>query len=76
LGKASYRRNDFQSAARLLKEGVQQRPSDPEACYFLGMAYHKLGRASEAKTELNRAIAANLDSKLAAEAKKVLDSLK
>jgi len=76
LGKASYRRNDFPSAARFLREGVRQRQSDPEAFYYLGMAYHKTGNASDAKTELNHAVAAKLDPKLAAEAKKVLASFK
>jgi Flp pilus assembly protein TadD len=76
LGKTSYRRNDFQNAARLLSEGVQQRQTDPEAYFYLGMAYHKLGKAPQAKVELNRATAAKLDPQHDAEARKVLAQLK
>jgi tetratricopeptide (TPR) repeat protein len=76
LGKASYRRDDFQNAVRLLSEGVQERQTDPQAFFYLGMASHKLGKTADAKANLNRAIGANLASDLATEAKKVLASLK
>lgn len=76
MGKAGYRRNDFQTAVRLLDEGVKQRQTDAEAFFYLGMAYHKLGKSTEAKTGLTRAVSAKLDPSLAAEANKVLASLK
>ena len=75
VGKASYRRGDFQNAARLLNEGLQQK-SEPEGVYLLGMAYHKLGKASQAKVELNRAIGLKLNPQQEAEAKNVLAQLK
>ena len=72
VGKASYRRNDFQNAARLLNEGVDGRQNDPEAFFYLGMAQYKLGKVPEAKTALDQALAGKLDSRFIAQAQAVL----
>jgi hypothetical protein len=40
------------------------------------MAYHKLGKTTQAKTELNRAVAAKLSPQLDTEARKILQQLK
>ncbi len=76
MGKTAYRRNDYQSAARLLAEALRTSPPDTEAHYFLGMVYFKTGRFPEAKIELKKAVSGQLEASLTAEATKALSQIK
>src|SRR5439155_2117753 len=73
LGIVLYRRggpDNYRHAAQLLK-GVE----DGQALYYLGMAHFQLKQRKECRTALERALALNIQSKLADDAKKVLAQL-
>jgi tetratricopeptide (TPR) repeat protein len=76
LGVLAYRRGDYQRAATLLNEGSQTLTTDGELFYFLGMSNYQLKRTPPAKQALTRALALNVSSKYADDAKKVLAELK
>jgi tetratricopeptide (TPR) repeat protein len=76
LGILMYRKADFSRAAQLLKQGIQARPTDGEALYFLGMAQYRLKSPTESKQSLRRALELNLTLQQAAEAKRILAELK
>jgi tetratricopeptide (TPR) repeat protein len=77
LGLLAYRRGDYQRAALMLQDSSQTFNSDGELFYFLGMSNYKLNKAPAAtKQALQRALALNVSSKYADDAKKVLQELK
>jgi Flp pilus assembly protein TadD len=47
---------DYARAEGILKEEVKRSPKDPQAAYYLGVAYDELGKLPEAKAEYERAI--------------------
>lgn len=75
LGWVLLKRGDVAAALPHLEFGAEQRPENAEIQYHLGMAYKELGRRTDARIRLERAIAANQDFSGAAEAKKALGSL-
>ncbi len=76
LGVVLFRRGDFIQAVRLLGESAQKGPADPDVFYYLGMAHYQLKDRRECADALRRALALNLDTQRAAEAKRVLAELR
>jgi len=76
LGVIAYRRGDYPRAAQLLQDSSQKLPNDGELYYFLGMAHNQQKHAPQAKQALTRALALNIPTKYADDAKKVLQELK
>lgn len=76
LGKAAYRQNDFRSAAQRLKEAAGQSTVDAETLFYLGMSQFKLRQLPDAKSNLQKAIAAGLDAKFSVEANAALKDIK
>ena len=76
LGILACRRGDSPRAAQLLKESARTRNDDPELLYYLGIAHYRLKETKESKAALQRALALNLQTKLANEARRVLAELK
>jgi tetratricopeptide (TPR) repeat protein len=78
LGIVLYRRggaDNFRRAAQLLDESVSKGTEDGQAFYYLGMARFQLKQRQECKTALERALALNIQPKLADDAKKILAQL-
>jgi len=76
LGLLAYQRKDDTRAAQLLEQCAQSRKDDPELRYYLGMAHFRLKHRIEAKASLEQALAMNVPTKLATEARRVLAELK
>ena len=76
LGLLAYRRGDYPRAAQLLKESAQKRSSDAELFYYLGLAHYRLKERDESKAALQRALALNVQTKFADEARRVISELK
>jgi tetratricopeptide (TPR) repeat protein len=58
LGATNYELGHTELALAQLEKYVQRREYDPEGQYWLGQVYKRLGRASEAREALDRAIEA------------------
>jgi tetratricopeptide (TPR) repeat protein len=76
LGIISYRRGDFQGAARLLNQSTRAGVADGKSLYYLGMAQYQLKRSAESKSTLQQALTQKLPDSLAQEARRVLAQLK
>lgn len=63
LGWIHYRRQSYAEAEKLLMQAAERNPSSGPIRFHLGMTYAKLGRKTDAVSELRRA--AQLDPKLA-----------
>jgi tetratricopeptide (TPR) repeat protein len=75
LGWVYYKKALYDSAAREFKECIQKDPNNPMFHYHLGLAYHKMEDAANAKIALNKALELQKDFIGADEARKVLDQL-
>jgi tetratricopeptide (TPR) repeat protein len=76
LGILTYRKGNYPRAVQLLKESAQSRKQDAELLYYLGKAQYQLKSKSDSKASLQQALAFNLPTQLAEDAKKVLLELK
>ncbi len=76
LGILACRRGDAARGAQLLTELAPARSDDAELLYYLGMAQYQLKQPKESKQTLQRALALNVEPKLAEQAKRVLIELK
>lgn len=76
LGIIVYRQGNFSRAGSLLQEAARKRDTDPEVFYYLGLARQKLDNRAEAKKALQRALDLKLADEQAAEARKVIATLK
>jgi tetratricopeptide (TPR) repeat protein len=76
LGILSFRRGDFQGAARLLSQAVQGGIGDGPTLYYLGMSYYQLKDNRQSKDMLQQSLNLQLQPQLAEEAKRTLKSLK
>jgi tetratricopeptide (TPR) repeat protein len=76
LGIMAYRHGDYARAAELLREGTQKVSNDGILLYYLGKADYQLKQKRESKDALQRALNLNLESDLAADARKMLAELK
>jgi tetratricopeptide (TPR) repeat protein len=72
MGKLAYRRGEYQYAAQLLKEVEQKQAADAETYFYLGLTQSRLKQKAESTASLRQALAMNLNTKLAEEAKRVL----
>jgi tetratricopeptide (TPR) repeat protein len=76
LGIALYLRNqDYRNSARLLDEVVSKGSEDAKSLYYLGMARYQL-KDPASKDALQKALALNIEPKLAADARRILAELK
>lgn len=76
LGVIAYRRGNYSQSAQLLKTGVQKLNNDGQLLYYLGKADYQLKQKQESKDAFQRALSLNLESDLAADARKMLAELK
>lgn len=76
LGILAYRSGDYSQSAQLLDEIVSNSAKDGELLYYLGKANYQLKQKQKSKDALQRALALNLRSDLADDARKVLAELK
>ncbi len=72
LGVLAYRRGDYARAATLFQQTTLTQTTNAEVYYYLGMANYRLNQPADAKAALQRALALNLQPKLAQQAKRVL----
>ncbi|HEX7004293.1 MAG TPA: tetratricopeptide repeat protein [Trueperaceae bacterium] len=56
LGRSLYRQGDYQQAATVLAQVVQERPSDPQAQLWAGLAEYQLGNYRTAAQYYERAV--------------------
>lgn len=79
LGILTYRlgknNSDFSRSAQLLRESAVKRTDDSELFYYLGLAEYQTKELQECRKALERALALNLPSKFADEARRVLAKL-
>jgi Tfp pilus assembly protein PilF len=87
LGMVLCRQGDYRNSARLLDECVRKGGADASAMYYLGKAHYQLflltpeikGKAKERKESqeaLQQALALNVQTKLADDARRLLAELK
>lgn len=76
LGILAYRLGDYSQSAQLLKEADDAGNKDGELLYYLGKANYQLKQKQKSKDAFQRALALNLKSDLAEDARKVLAELK
>jgi len=49
LGMAAYENGQFEEAIQAAEAAIKMQPGLPEACYVLGLAYHRTGRKEQAE---------------------------
>lgn len=76
LAVLAYRRGEYAKSAQLLKESVRKLTSDADVLYYLGLAHYQLNEKVDSRQALQKALAMNPSSPLAAEATNVLAKLK
>ena len=76
LGILAYQRGDCAWSAELLAECEPKPEGDAEVFYYLGMARYRLKEPARSKAALERALALNVQPKLAQEAKRILAEFK
>ena len=75
LGVVNYRRADYAPAARYLQQSLHWRARDGETTFYLGMSHYQLKDVTDAKDELQQALALNLPVEDEKEAKRVLEDI-
>jgi tetratricopeptide (TPR) repeat protein len=75
LGRLTFARKDYRSAVRYLSDALAAMPSDAEVLYYIGSSHLQLKDKAQAKSALQKAVAAGLKEPLLADAKKMLGSL-
>ena len=75
MGWVYYLNGDYEKAVKVLERAKSILGRSPNVRYHLGMTYLKVGRASEAKAELQEALGLSDDFEFADEARKALESL-
>ena len=76
LGWIYYKKGMSSRAIEALENSTLKAPTNPSYAYHLGLAYYKNGETAKAKTELERALKLKPDFDGAADARKVLESIK
>jgi tetratricopeptide (TPR) repeat protein len=74
-GWVYYKKGDTYRALDLIGKAQSKSPKNPVMLYHIGMVYYKLGRMSEAKEQLKKAVEAKEDFFGKDEAKKVLGKI-
>ena len=75
LAVLSYQRKEYKRAIQLFQESSRNKPLAAKALFYLGMSYARTNEKSQALETLNRALAAEIQEPLAAEAKQTLAEL-
>jgi len=75
LGVLSFQRKEYSRAIELLQESESKKPLDGKSLFALGMAHFQLGHKSDAKKDLDRALAAGIPDDLTKQAKDTIASL-
>jgi tetratricopeptide (TPR) repeat protein len=75
LGVLSFQRKDYSRAIQLLQESEGKKPLDGKSLFALGMAHFQLGHKSDAKKDLDRALAAGIPDDLTKQAKETIATL-
>lgn len=76
LGIILYRKKEYTRAASALQSSAEQRKSDAELMYYLGMAKRELKDNNGAKQALQSALDLKVNAELATEARRILAELK
>jgi len=76
LGWIYYKKGLSSRAVEAFENSTLKSPTNPMYAYHLGLAYQKNGDTAKAKTELERALRLKPDFEGAADAKKILESMK
>jgi len=76
LGWIYYKKGLSSRAVEAFETSTLKQPTNPMYAYHLGLAYQKNGDTAKAKTELERALRLKPDFEGAADAKKILESMK
>ena len=76
LGKIAYRRQNYTAAVQFLRTSLEKGREDAELYFYLGMAQNGLKQSDQSRTSLKKALALNLDPKLAQEANRVIKESK
>lgn len=76
LGWIYYKKGMASRAVEAFETSTLKAPTNPNYAYHLGLAYQKNGDTAKAKTELERALRLKPDFEGAADAKKILESIK
>src|SRR6476659_1777832 len=75
LGVLSFQRKEYSRAIQLLQESESKKPLDGKSLFALGMAHFQLGHKSDAKKDLDRALAAGIPDDLTKQAKDTIATL-
>jgi tetratricopeptide (TPR) repeat protein len=75
LGVLSFQRKDYSRAIQLLQQSESKKPLDGKSLFALGMAHFQLGHKSDAKKDLDRALAAGIPDDLTKQAKDTIATL-
>ena len=76
LGWIYYKKGMATRAIESFENSTLKQPTNAMYAYHLGLAYHKNGDTAKARTELERALKLKPDFDGAADAKKILESIK
>jgi len=76
LAVLAYQRGEYAKSAQLLKESARKLTSDADVMYYLGLAHYKLNEKTDSRQALQKALAMNPKSPMAAEATNILQKLK
>src|SRR5438067_735150 len=75
LGVLSFQRKEYFRAIQLLQQSESKKPLDGKSLFALGMAHFQLGHKSDAKKDLDRALAAGIPDDLTKQAKDTIATL-
>ena len=75
LGVLSFQRKDYSRAIQLLQQSESKKPLDGKSLFALGMAHFQLGHKSDAKKDLDRALATGIPDDLTKQAKDTIATL-
>ena len=75
LGVLSFQRKEYSRAIQLLQQSESKKPLDGKSLFALGMAHFQLGHKSDAKKDLDRALAAGIPDDLTKQAKDTIATL-
>ena len=75
LGTLSFQRKEYARAVQFFQQSEAKKPLEGKSLFMLGMASFQLGRRSEAKKTLDRALAAGIPDDLATHAKNAMVEL-
>ena len=75
LGVLSFQRKEYSRAIQLLQQSESKKPLDGKSLFALGMAHFQLGHKSDAKKDLDRALATGIPDDLTKQAKDTIATL-